>query len=58
MAPGCPERFDLAFLLWVARYRKDRGEAMLRVVDLAPANVETITLGTSQEIDRFLASEL
>lgn len=30
MAPGCPERWDLEFLIYVWRFRRDRQDALLR----------------------------
>lgn len=53
-APGCPERFDLAFLRWVWRYPIDarrRLDAALERVDGA----EVVELTTRGAVRRFLA---
>jgi len=55
MAPGCPESFDPAFLLWIWNYpRRSRAE-VLRAMEAAGPGVETVTLHSRAESTRFLA---
>ena len=56
MAPGCPERLDLAFLRWVAGYRRRNRPAMLAWRRAAPASQHWVTLRSPAEVDRFLAA--
>jgi adenylate kinase family enzyme len=56
MAPGCPEKIDLEFMLWVwnyARRTKPKIEQIMR--DNAPAK-KVITLRTPREVEEFLTT--
>jgi hypothetical protein len=55
-AEGCPERFSIEFMLWVARYRRrSRPKALRAIAELAP-DVPFHRLRNPQEVERFLAA--
>lgn len=55
MAPGCPESFDPAFLMWIWRYPRRSRPEVLRAIESARPDVETTTLRSRAEATRFLA---
>jgi adenylate kinase family enzyme len=56
MAPGCPERFSLEFMLWVWNYaRRTRPEVVARLEEHAQGK-RVIHLRTPAEVERFLAA--
>jgi adenylate kinase family enzyme len=56
MAPGCPERFDWAFLKWAWTFKRTHAaKYRLALAEHAPhANVEVFA--STREVNRFLAS--
>jgi adenylate kinase family enzyme len=52
MAPGCPERFSLKFLLWIWNYRRRTRPRILRVLNAS--RVKLIRLRSSEEVDQIL----
>ncbi|MCC7052076.1 MAG: hypothetical protein IT355_02335 [Gemmatimonadaceae bacterium] len=56
MAPDCPERFDAAFLWWIATYRRKKLPALLARLEAARgAGTNVVILRTPDEVERFLA---
>jgi adenylate kinase family enzyme len=53
MAPGCPERFDWAFLAWIWTYPKQRRPTVLRRLDAVAGQTRVIRLRTDKEIRAF-----
>ena len=57
MTPGCPERLDAGFLLWIATWRLRRGaDVRQRLARAAQAGVQTHVLCTQAAVDAFLAA--
>lgn len=57
MAPGCVERFDPAFLLWVWRFPAVNRPALLARLDRFRAGRRVLVLRSPAEVRRFLAAE-
>lgn len=56
MAPGCPERFSLEFMLWVWNYaRRSRPKVVARLAEHAQGK-RIIWLRTPAEVEQFLAT--
>jgi adenylate kinase family enzyme len=57
MAPGCAEKLDLAFLLWVWRYpARSRGK-VLSLLEAHRRSCNVICLRTQAQVERFLQDE-
>lgn len=57
MAPGCPERFDLAFLRWVWGFRrKVRPDVLRKLAAFEAAGGRVVTLRSRAEADAWLRS--
>lgn len=57
MAPGCPEKWDLPFLLWIRRFGRDVRPLLLRrLAEFEAKGGRVITLRSRAEADGFLAS--
>lgn len=57
MPPGCPERLDAAFLLWIATWRLRRGgDVRRRLARAAQAGVDTRVLRSQAAVEAFLAA--
>ena len=56
MAPGCPERFSLRFLLWVWNYPKRSRQKILDLLDEFKHCRRIVQLSSSQEVSNFLAT--
>lgn len=57
MTPGCPERLDGAFLMWVATWRQRRGDDVRkRLASAARAGVDTHVLRSQAAVDAFVAA--
>lgn len=57
MTPGCPERLDGAFLLWIATWRRRRGDDVRRrLVRAAQAGVDAHVLRSQAAVDAFVAA--
>lgn len=54
LPPGCPERFDLEFLIWIWSTRKTAREKMKRLYERVPAGKARFRLVTFAEVDGFL----
>ena len=52
MAPGCPEKFDPAFLKWVWNWRKNHRSRVLALLEESPA--QKIILKNRRQVNRFL----
>lgn len=52
VAPGCPERFDWKFILWVWNYPKRSRQKTLRLLDAVSKPV--ITLRSAYAVDRWV----
>lgn len=52
-APGCPERFDLAFIRYVWRFRR---VSLPRVLDGLAAHPHVVVLRSRRDVERFLAT--
>lgn len=55
MAEGCPERFDLEFMLWVWNYKKRTRPKIVRLLKENLNNKEVIWLRSDAEVERFIA---
>ncbi len=57
MTPGCPERLDGAFLLWIATWRRRRGDDVRRrLARAAQAGVDAHVLRSQAVVDAFVAA--
>ena len=57
MAPGCTERLDLDFLLWILNYRWRSRPGVLAKLDLAArAGKQVFVLYSKAAVDRFMAT--
>jgi hypothetical protein len=54
MAAGCPERFSLAFLLWVWNYRNRSRPKIVRLLKQCEHNVQVIWLRSTAAVDEYL----
>lgn len=54
MAPGCPERFDLAFLLYVWRYRARSRPKVLDLLEQRRGEVAVHRLRSRRQVRQFL----
>lgn len=54
MAPGCPERLDLGFLRWVARFRKSVRPAMFEIMSHHAPEQRVILLKNRKQANRLL----
>jgi adenylate kinase family enzyme len=55
MAEGCPERFDLEFILWVWNYKKRTKPKIVRKLNETSHNKKVIWVRSDTEAERFLA---
>jgi adenylate kinase family enzyme len=55
MAPGCPERFDLAFLLWIWSYPARTRPKVLRLLREGGEERKVVRLDSPKQVDRYLA---
>jgi adenylate kinase family enzyme len=58
MAPGCPERLDVSFLVWVWRYGRRSRPRVERLLAEHAAGKTVVRLRSQAEVDRYLASRL
>jgi adenylate kinase family enzyme len=57
MTPGCPERLDPGFLLWIAFYRLRRRKAILQKLAVAAGGgTHTFVLDSDATVDAFIAA--
>lgn len=57
MTPGCPERLDVGFLLWIAGYRLRRRKAILaRLAAAAAGGKQAIVLDSDAAVEAFVAT--
>jgi len=56
MAPGCPERFDPGFLLWLWRFPRNTRPVMLAKIRKYGKGKRVIILHNQHETDGFTAS--
>lgn len=56
MAPGCNEKIDLEFLLWIWNYRTLTRPKVMAVIDRASTDKRIVVLQSEEEIEDFLAS--
>lgn len=54
MAPGCPERLELAFLGWVWRYPRQRRPEVLRRLAALSAGQQRFVLRSRRDVARFV----
>lgn len=54
MAPGCPERLSLEFLLWVWSYESERRDAMEELLAKWATRRPILRLTSSREISEFV----
>jgi len=55
MAEGCPERFDLTFLLWIWNYKKRTRPKIASMLKESSHNKKVIWLRSDAEAESFLA---
>jgi adenylate kinase family enzyme len=53
-APGCPERLDLEFLVWVWRWPRDSRPHVLTAVREHGAGARQVLLSSPREVERFV----
>ena len=56
MAPGCPERIDPSFLLWIWNYRRCSRPKVLRLLREYEKRGQVVTLRSGVEIEQFLST--
>jgi adenylate kinase family enzyme len=57
MTPGCPERLDIGFLLWIACYRLRRRASVLeKLAASATQGARTVVLNSDTAVDAFIAT--
>jgi len=56
MAEGCPERFDLSFMVWVWNYKKRTRPKIVNLLMQHSQNKKVIWLRTQAEVERFLVN--
>jgi hypothetical protein len=56
MAPGCPEKIDFEFIVWVWNFRKHSRPRDIEYIDRYSAKKQIITLKNNSQINRFLKS--
>jgi adenylate kinase family enzyme len=54
MTPGCPERLDLGFLAWIARYPERSRPKVLRRLAALRADQRAVVLRSRREVDALL----
>lgn len=54
MAEGCPERFDWAFIKWVAGYRRNGRIRAFEVIRSVPPHIRVFHLRSPAEVRAFL----
>ncbi len=54
MAEDCPERFDLEFLIYVARFHKDKRPALLKRIQHLDTNKKLYWLKNDKAVNDFL----
>ena len=54
MAPGCPERFDWAFLKWVYGYRKSARARAFKLLNNVPNTMNTVLLHNNKSLNEFI----
>ena len=54
MAPGCPERLSLDFLLWIWRYPSRSREKVLPLLEAHRSARHVVCLRSQSQIERFL----
>jgi adenylate kinase family enzyme len=57
MPDGCPERFDLAFLLWIWRYPGRSRRQVLSLLEPYRASKQIVRLTTRGDVEAFLARQ-
>ncbi|TNB47392.1 AAA family ATPase [Martelella lutilitoris] len=55
MAPGCPERFDFAFLRYIWNFNEQTAPKMERMINLDGARVPVCVLKSRREMNELLA---
>lgn len=55
MAEGCPERFDLKFILWIWNYKRRTKPKIVRVLKENRQDKKIIWLRSDAEVEGFLA---
>ena len=58
MAPGCDEKLDLAFILFVARYRREKAPRIRQRLKALPPEVQVLRFRTPRELRKFLRAKL
>ena len=53
-APGCKERFDLEFLLYVLNFRRNKTSALLQKIAARPVNTELVIIRNDRDIKDLL----
>lgn len=53
-APGCKERFDHEFLLYVLRFRRKKMPKLLKILAAIPAKTELVVIRNNADIDMLL----
>ena len=56
MGPGCPERFDLAFLKWIWNFNRTERPRIEALLDLYGAHLKPTIFRDDRDVRAFLAS--
>lgn len=54
-APGCHERFDLGFLLYVLRFRRKKAPRLLKILDARPPKTQFVVIRNDSDVDILLS---
>lgn len=54
MSAGCPERVNLAFLLWIWNYPNRSGRKVSALLERARATKNVVRLRTQKDVDQFM----
>jgi hypothetical protein len=56
MPPGCPEKLDIAFLVWIWNYPARTRHKVLALIEAHRSTTNVIHLRTRRDIERFVES--
>jgi adenylate kinase family enzyme len=57
MPDGCPERFDIAFLLWIWNYPTRTRRKVLALLETHGSTKQVIHLRTRRDVEKFVSSQ-
>lgn len=51
--PGCPEKIDIPFLMWILRFKRRSKPNILKMLSESP-RAEIVTLTSNREVNQFM----